>query len=70
VGSDYWSGLIDWLEDQVLRRGLVSKEDLKLFHLVDTAEEVAEIVRDEWLRLRGEEARNAGSIASPPTDIP
>jgi uncharacterized protein (TIGR00730 family) len=52
VGSDYWSGLIRWLETQVLETGLISKKDLKLFSLVDSTEDVVRLVRDGWQRLQ------------------
>lgn len=68
VGSDYWSGLIDWMEAQVLRRGLVSKEDMKLFHLVDTAEEVAAIVGEDWRRSQA--ASPEAPLVSLPRDVP
>lgn len=39
VGKDYWGGLIDWFKNTLLREGKINEEDLKLFRLVDTAEE-------------------------------
>jgi uncharacterized protein (TIGR00730 family) len=44
-GSDYWSGLLDWLRDRLLGEGKVSAEDLGLLRLCDDpAEAVAHIV--------------------------
>ena len=43
VGKDYWSGLIKWIEDVMLEdQENISKTDLKLFRLVDTAEEAVD----------------------------
>lgn len=42
VGIDYWKGLIDWIEEKLLRQNNISPEDLKLFEVVDTVEEVIE----------------------------
>ena len=42
VGRDYWKGLIDWIEEKLLRQNNISSEDLKLFEVVDTVEEVIE----------------------------
>ena len=42
VGRDYWKGLIDWIEEKLLRQNNISPEDLKLFEVVDTVEEVIE----------------------------
>lgn len=39
VGSEYWSGVIDWLKEQVLGLGYISEEDFDLYRLVDTPEE-------------------------------
>jgi uncharacterized protein (TIGR00730 family) len=44
VGTDYWSPLVSWLRDHVLAEGKISPEDLELFELVDTAEEIVEVV--------------------------
>jgi uncharacterized protein (TIGR00730 family) len=40
VGSAYWKGLLDWLESSMLEEGNIKKEDLGLFKIADTADEV------------------------------
>ncbi|RYF50496.1 MAG: TIGR00730 family Rossman fold protein, partial [Comamonadaceae bacterium] len=35
VGREFWSGLIDWLSDQVLGNGMISAHDLELFIVDD-----------------------------------
>lgn len=42
VGRDYWKGLIDWIKEKLLGQNNISSEDLKLFEVVDTVEEVIE----------------------------
>ena len=42
VGSDYWKGLIDWIKERLLGEQNISPEDLDLFEVVDTVEEVME----------------------------
>ncbi|WP_207426380.1 TIGR00730 family Rossman fold protein [Pedobacter sp. SYSU D00535] len=42
VGSEYWGGLLDWVENHMLDAKNISPEDLNLYRLVDTAEEAAE----------------------------
>jgi uncharacterized protein (TIGR00730 family) len=44
VGSDYWTGLMDWIKNTMLEAGNISPEDLDLIKLVDTKEEVVEII--------------------------
>lgn len=43
VGKDYWKGLIDWIHNTMLEdEKNISKEDMDLFILVDTAEEAVD----------------------------
>lgn len=44
-GSSFWNGLLDWLKGQVLSMGCISEEDLSLFHIVDSPEEVQAIIK-------------------------
>ena len=44
VGSEFWSGLIDWIKTTMLAAGNISPEDLDLIRLVDTAEEVVSLI--------------------------
>lgn len=46
IGTDYWSGLLDWLRDMVLETGCIAEKDLSLMRVVDTAEEAAAIIFD------------------------
>lgn len=39
VGNQYWSGVINWLKEEVLTAGYISEEDFDLYRLVDTAED-------------------------------
>jgi uncharacterized protein (TIGR00730 family) len=38
--TEYWSGLMDWIQDKLLAEGKISKEDLDLIYLTDSPEEV------------------------------
>jgi len=42
VGKKFWSGLIDWIKSTLLEEGNISEKDLKLFRVVDTADEAIE----------------------------
>ncbi len=47
VGKDFWSGLIDWIKQTMLiDHSYISPEDLDLFSIVDTAEEVKEKISE------------------------
>ncbi len=45
VGKDFWEGLMDWVKATLLDRfSNISAKDLDLIHLVDTEEEVVDIL--------------------------
>ncbi len=48
VGRKYWQGLINWLEDVMLVEGNINPEDLALFEIVDTAEDVVNYMLDYY----------------------
>ena len=40
VGTDYWSGLVDWMQNTLLAAGTISEADLNMFTLTDDIDEV------------------------------
>jgi uncharacterized protein (TIGR00730 family) len=44
--SSYWTGLLDWIGDQMLKAGCIGQDDLKLVKVVDDPNEAARIVID------------------------
>ena len=47
VGKKFWSGLVDWIKETLLNsHNNISKEDLYLLNIVDTEDEVIEILND------------------------
>jgi len=44
VGKKYWSGLFDWIKNTLVEEGKISPADLDLISIVDTAEEVLEVI--------------------------
>ena len=43
--SSYWSGLVDWIKERLLAQGMISREDLDLFELMDDPEEVVKHIK-------------------------
>lgn len=43
-GREYWAGLIEWLRNMVLHANNITQEDVDSIHVVDTPEEVRDIV--------------------------
>ena len=45
VGSEFWSGLFEWVKSTLLEKfSTISAKDLDLVHIVDTEDEVIEII--------------------------
>ena len=40
VGSEFWTGLVDWLQDKLLGNGNISSEDMFLFEVMDDVDEI------------------------------
>jgi uncharacterized protein (TIGR00730 family) len=46
VGSEYWSGLLDWLKDTLLAGGNIDPGELALLRIADDADEVVKIIKE------------------------
>jgi uncharacterized protein (TIGR00730 family) len=42
VGSSFWKGLVDWIEDQLLECGNISEKDMFLFKVMDNVDEIVD----------------------------
>jgi len=58
VGREYWSSLLDWLRERALAKGYINEEDLELFRVVDTAEEVMDAITGFFAKYRKEMVPN------------
>jgi uncharacterized protein (TIGR00730 family) len=45
MGSDYWSGLMDWIRDSLLRNEMISPDDLDLIRVMDEPADAVRLVR-------------------------
>ncbi|WP_411895591.1 TIGR00730 family Rossman fold protein [Winogradskyella sp. A2] len=52
VGTEFWGGLVDWIKNTLIEAGNISSEDLDLFHVVDDADDVIEILNDFYKEFR------------------
>jgi uncharacterized protein (TIGR00730 family) len=43
VGSQFWSGLVDWIQGELATRGLISPQDLDLFRVTDDVQEIVAV---------------------------
>jgi uncharacterized protein (TIGR00730 family) len=55
VGRKFWKGLLDWIDSTLLSLGTISAEDKKIYTVVDSADEVLEVI----LKSRDRARRNA-----------
>jgi hypothetical protein len=44
VGSQYWKGLINWMEGTMLPHAMIHRSDLKIFSVTDTPQEIVSII--------------------------
>jgi uncharacterized protein (TIGR00730 family) len=50
VGSEYWTGLLDWMKNTMVSHGNIHAEDLELFEVVDTPTEAVKIIDDFYAK--------------------
>jgi uncharacterized protein (TIGR00730 family) len=60
--SEYWTGLMDWIRDPLLARGMISPEDLDLLYVTDDPADAIETIVDCYER-RCAEVPAAGAKA-------
>lgn len=53
-GSEYWSGLVEWLKARALERGMISSDDLDIFIMCDDAGDVVPHIQRILARRRAE----------------
>jgi len=57
LDKGYWSGLIDWMKEVPLGRGLVSAKDFDGIAIVDTPKEVYEIISGDFDKFQRRRAK-------------
>ena len=51
VGSEFWSGLVAWIKEVLLDKfGNIAAKDMDIFRIVDTADEVEDIIEKFYLK--------------------
>ncbi len=48
--SEYWDGLLKWMQDTVLERGYISSKDMELIRVSDEIDEIIDCVQSWYLR--------------------
>ena len=48
VGSVFWSGFVAWMQNRLLGEEMIDATDMRLFRIVDTAEEVVKTIFEHY----------------------
>ena len=48
VGSEFWSGLLDWLRERLVTDGMINPEDMDLLQVIDEPERVVAAIFDHY----------------------
>jgi len=46
IGSDYWGGLLNWINNTMLKQNMILPEDTAIFTLVDSPSDAVEIIKN------------------------
>jgi uncharacterized protein (TIGR00730 family) len=46
INKKYWEGLFEWMRNHAVKEGYIKESDLKSIHVVDTPEEVIDIIEE------------------------
>ncbi|MCB0319562.1 MAG: TIGR00730 family Rossman fold protein [Bdellovibrionales bacterium] len=46
LGADYWGPLLDFIKNELLSRSTISPPDLEIFHVLDSVDEVSEVIQN------------------------
>jgi len=53
IGKEYWSGLIAWIKDQLIKHKYIDKDDIDLFHITDSVDEAVQIIKKHHRKMNG-----------------
>ena len=45
MGSEFWSGLLDWVKNTLIKEDTITEADFEIFNIVDTPEEALGIIK-------------------------
>jgi predicted Rossmann-fold nucleotide-binding protein len=48
IGTSYWTGLIQWIREQLLAQARISPPDMELFYLTDSTDEAIEHILSRY----------------------
>ncbi len=54
AGNRHWEDLVGWMKSRCLKKGMVDKEHLDIFALIEKPEEIVEFVNEFYAKEKGE----------------
>ena len=48
VGSEFWSGLVDWLQQRLVAEGMIDAADMGLLQIIDSPEQIVSAIFDHY----------------------
>jgi len=60
LGTEYWGGLLDWMEDRLLPERMINRRDLGILRLTDDVDEVVRIVERSYAKRKRAEGAGLG----------
>lgn len=68
MGVDYWSGLLDWIREQLLGTGKISPRDMDLIKLTDDVDETVRAIVEADIQRVGHLREERGSVTGTAVD--
>ncbi|MGY1618826.1 TIGR00730 family Rossman fold protein [Geodermatophilus sp. SYSU D00691] len=63
-GSEYWTGLVDWVRTTLVEQGTISPGDVDLLHVTDDVDEIVRVIQ-EAESARAAAGDNGGGMRAP-----
>jgi uncharacterized protein (TIGR00730 family) len=64
IGSEYWSGLLDWVKGTLLEEAAINPEDVDLLRITDDEEDACKIV-DAYVKAHPDQAAETATDTKP-----
>jgi uncharacterized protein (TIGR00730 family) len=61
LGTDYWGGLLDWMENRLLPEKMINRRDLGLLRVTDDVDEVVRIIERSYAKRKRAEGAPDGN---------
>ena len=62
VGTEFWGGLLGWLESTLLPQAMISPRDLESLKVTDDPDEVVQIIRDNYRKRKERQGRRTEDV--------